>query len=173
MSDQRPEMFMPALVGGVIAGILSGVPLISCLCCLWIIGGGMVSAYLLAKNTSAVLRASDGAIVGIFSGIVAAIINTLISFPFRALNREFARNFLETLSEYMEEMPSGWESWLNFGDMKTSFFMIMFGLVVSVVIFSVFGALGGVIGISLFGKKPIPIDQGDRDVPKDTSDHQS
>ena len=66
MNDQRPGMFVPALIGGVIAGVLSGIPIVSCLCCLWIIGGGILAAYFLTKESSVALTAGDGAIVGIF-----------------------------------------------------------------------------------------------------------
>ena len=34
MTDtQRPDMLVPALIGGAVAGVLSGVPILSCLCC--------------------------------------------------------------------------------------------------------------------------------------------
>lgn len=170
MDNQKPSMLVPALIGGVVAGILSGVPLLNCLCCLWIIGGTMLSAYLLSKNSSVALSSGDGAIVGVFAGIVAAVVQAIINIPLYALNREFIYKFVEKFSEYAEEMPSGWESWLEKGGVGVSPVAFMLNLVISAVIFAALGALGGIIGISLFRKKtPSPV-QGEKDVSQDASD---
>ena len=65
MSNQKPGMFVPALIGGAVAGVLSGLPFFNCLCCIWIIGGAMLASYLLSKDSPVSLSAGDGAIVGI------------------------------------------------------------------------------------------------------------
>ncbi len=172
MKDQRPGMFVPALIGGVTAGILSGIPFINCLCCLWIIGGGMLAAYFLTKDSSLIPTAGDGAIVGTFSGIMAAIVGFLISLPFSALNEKFIQGMMDRFSEYYEEMPSGFERFFSEGAFETSVAWTLIGLVFSVVIYSALGALGGIIGISLFGKKKVPTERGVVDVSKNTGDRQ-
>lgn len=165
-------MFMPALIGGAVAGFLSAIPIVNCLCCLWIIGGAMLAAYLLAKNSSVSLKAGDGAIVGIFSGLIAAVIEAFVSIPFDAFNREFIQKLMDRFAEYMEEMPSGWEAWMDKGAGGVSFSWFMIGLFVSAVIFAVLGALGGVIGASLFGKKTTPPQGVGHETPQDTGHHQ-
>jgi len=151
MANQKPGMFVPALIGGVAAGVLSGIPFVNCLCCLWIIGGAMLASYFLCKDSPVNITAGDGAIVGVFTGIIAAVVDALISIPLHAMNREFMMSIMERVAEYAEEMPSGWETWFERG---ASFSMFMLGLVISAVIFAVLGALGGIIGVSLFKKKP-------------------
>lgn len=174
MNDQRPGMFVPALIGGVIAGVLSGLPIVSCLCCLWIIGGGILAAYFLTKESSVMLTAGDGAIVGIFTGIIAAVVEAFVNIPFRAFNEKLVQSMMERFSQYAEEMPPGWESLLEEGGIEGSIVWTILGLVMSAIIFSALGALGGIIGISLFGKKKTtPQVEGVEDVPKDTSDRQS
>ena len=153
MNAQKPSFFVPALIGGAVAGVLSGVPLLGCLCCLWIIGGAMLSAYLLAKDSPILLTSADGAIVGIFSGIIAAIVEAFISLPFQPFNAEFISKFMERFSQYAEDMPSGWESLLERSTTGISISMFFLGLVISAFIFAALGALGGIIGVSLFGKK--------------------
>jgi len=111
MSEQRPSMFVPALIGGGVAGFLSGVPIFNCFCCLWIIGGAILASYLLAKDSPLPLSAGDGAIVGIFTGIVAAVMEAIISIPFHALNSAFVTRIMEAVVTYTEEMPPGWENW--------------------------------------------------------------
>jgi len=173
MENKKPGMLVPALIGGAIAGVLSGIPLLNCLCCLWIIGGAMLASYFLSKDSPVALTAGDGAIVGIFTGIVAAVVDAIVSIPLAAVNREFMLKVMEKIKEYADEMPAGWETWLEGGGTPTSFSMQMLGLLISAVVFAVLGALGGVIGISLFGKKTPPQDEGAPDVAKDTGDRKS
>ena len=88
MNEQKPGMFIPALIGGGIAGLLAGIPLVSCLCCLWVIGGGIIAVYFLSKDSSVALGPGDGAIVGVFSGIIAAVVELLISIPLAPLENK-------------------------------------------------------------------------------------
>jgi hypothetical protein len=173
MNAQKPGMFVPALVGGAAAGVLSAIPFVNCLCCLWIIGGAMLASYMLVKDSPVALSAGDGAIVGIFSGIIAAVVDALVSIPFAAVNSAFVQRIMERVAEFTEEMPPDWERWMEPGGFEASAPMFMIGLLISAVIFSVLGALGGIIGISIFGKKPPQVQGGAIDVPKDPSDRQS
>jgi uncharacterized protein involved in cysteine biosynthesis len=173
MSNQRQGMFTPALVGGAVAGVLTAIPLVNCLCCLWIIGGAMLASYLLAKNAAVSLTSGDGAIVGIFAGIVASVVDAVVSLPFQALNQQLIQRFTEQFSQFAKDMPSGWEKWMERGTGQMSVAWFLFSLVISMAIFSAFGALGGVIGASLFGKKKTPQVQGVKDeTPQDTSHRQ-
>lgn len=162
---------MPALIGGGVAGILSAVPFLNCLCCLWIIGGAMLSAYLLAKDSPKALTSGDGAIVGAFAGFVAAVVDTFLSIPFHALNTEFIRRIMDRVAEFSEEMPSGWESWFEKGVGPISVAWFLLGLVISAVLFAALGALGGILGVALFGKKHPPSPEGVKDESSQNSSH--
>jgi hypothetical protein len=168
MKQARPGMFVPALIGGAFAGILTAIPFVNCLCCLWIIGGGMIAAYFLTKDSPVVLTVGDGAIAGVFAGIVGAVIDFLISIPLTPINNAFFQSMIERFSEYMSEMPEGWETWFE-GDFEASLPFTLLGLVINVVVFSILGALGGIIGMSLLGRRTAPPaqTQGVIDVPKD------
>jgi hypothetical protein len=156
MNPQRPGMFRPALVGGVVAGVLTAVPLVNCFCCLWIIGGAMLAAYLFAKDSPGPMTPGDGAVIGILAGIIAAVTDAVVSLPFETMNREYIQRFMDQVSKFAEEMPSGWESWLEkrAGDLSPAWFLL--GLLASAVIYAALGALGGTIGASIFGKKKVP-----------------
>jgi hypothetical protein len=156
MNEQRPSMLTPALIGGAVAGILSGLPFLNCLCCFWIIGGAMLAAYLLAKESPVSLTAGDGAVVGALAGLSAAVVDSLISLPLRGINLAVMRRMIDRLSEFADEMPSGWENWIDRSAGGFSVAMFFLGLFLSAVIFAAVGALGGVIGASLFGRKPHP-----------------
>jgi hypothetical protein len=156
MKEQRPSMLTPALLGGAVAGILSGLPFLNCLCCFWIIGGAMLAAYLLAKESPVSLTAGDGAVVGALTGISAAVIDSLVSIPLRGLNLAVMRRMFDRLSEFADEMPSGWETWLDRSSGGFSVAIFFLGLFLSAAVFAAVGALGGVIGASLFGRKTQP-----------------
>ncbi len=173
MNAQKTLTLTPAFIGGALAGILSGVPLISCLCCLWIIGGAMLASYLLIKDSTSPLASSDGAIIGAFTGIVAAVVKTVVDVIMTPLNRRFIQGMMERLAEYMEEMPPGFEEMFDESAFETTVPRILLGLLMSGIIFSALGALGGIIGISLFQKKPPQPSQGAPNVPENTGDRQS
>jgi len=153
MNAQKPGMFAPALIGGAVAGVLSGIPIVGCLCCLWIIGGAMLSAYLLSKDSPLVLTSGDGAIVGAFAGIVAAVVHAILNIPFYALNLAFFRRVMDTMAEYIEELPSGWNTLLERSAGPLSLPWFFLGLIINSALYAVLGALGGIIGMALFGKK--------------------
>ncbi|MGZ4886593.1 MAG: hypothetical protein ACXVJK_02590, partial [Candidatus Aminicenantales bacterium] len=112
----------------------------------------------LAKNTPGLLTAGDGAIVGALTGIVAATVDALMSIPLRPLNEAFVRRFMESLARVTDQLPAGVQDLMQRGR-STGFSLAGFflGLLVSAAIFAVLGVLGGVIGISLFGRKKIPV----------------
>jgi len=162
MEQQKTNMLIPALIGGGVAGVLSGIPVLNCLCCLWIIGGGIIAVFFLSKESPKPLTMGDGAIVGIFSGLVATAADFLISIPLAPLAEKFAASVMERLAEYAEEMPAGWESWLDRGMAETHISMILLGILINAIVFSVLGALGGIIGVSIFKRDKVK--QGEKDV---------
>ena len=163
MIHERPGMVQPALIGGIAAGILTAVPFVNCFCCLWIIGGAVLSAYLFNKRSAVALTPGDGAVLGILTGIVAAVTDSIVSLPFESLNQEFVQRFMDQFSQFVEEMPAGWERWLDqrAGPMSPAWFLL--GLLSSAVIYAAFGALGGLIGASIVGGKKSPPLQGPPD----------
>jgi hypothetical protein len=156
MAEPRSSPYLPALVGGIAAGVLSSVPLLSCFCCLWIIGGAMLSANLYAKGSSVSLTPGDGAIVGIFCGIAAAVAASFVNLAFQPANREIARRFADQLSQMFPNVAPEWDAALRGSTQGVSLAMFLFGVFVQAVVFAVLGALGGVIGASLFGRKATP-----------------
>ncbi len=94
MNPQRPAYLRPALVAGAVAGLLAGLPIVSignCICCLWIVGGAVWAVKLLAEDTPVALTAGDGALVGALTGIVAAVVESIVSIPFRSFDPEQMR----------------------------------------------------------------------------------
>ena len=73
----RASKFQPALLGGLVLGVLSALPIINLgntCCCLWVIAGGMTAAYLLQNAQVAPITSGDGAAVGFLAGVAGAIV---------------------------------------------------------------------------------------------------
>jgi hypothetical protein len=157
LNNQKPEYLVPALIAGAAAGVLSGTPFASCLCCLWIICGGAMAAHLLVKKTPGPLTAGDGALVGALTGIVASIVDNVMGIPLRGVNEAFIRRLTKSLTQFASQMPSWWHDWVERGTPSGfSPATFLLGLFITAAVFAVLGILGGVIGISIFGRKKTP-----------------
>ena len=156
MDQKKPEYLRPALFAGAVAGLLSGLPIISvgnCVCCLWIVGGAAMATRLLAKNTAGILTSGDGAIVGVLTGIVAAVVDMIVKIPFQPYNMALARRIIDKVSEFGTEMPPGLDGLFDGGSGTLSPGWFLLGLFFSAAVFAAMGVLGGIIGIAVFAKK--------------------
>jgi len=80
----RPSYAQPAVIGGVIMGVLSALPIVAAgnlCCCLWLLSGGAIAAYLLQQNQTAPLTPADGALVGLLAGLVGAFVRFAVAIP--------------------------------------------------------------------------------------------
>jgi len=154
MPETRANMLVPAIIGGLAAGVLSALPVANCFCCLWIIAGAILATYLYFRESSALPHSADAVLIGVLTGLVATLVDFFLSIPFRAMSLAFAQRFLQTLAQFTEEMPAGWENWLEKGNLaQLSLPLAIFSLMIRAIIFAGLGALGGVIGLSLFGRR--------------------
>ena len=74
-----------AVIGGAVAGVLSGLPIIGGCCFLWALGGGFLAVFMYMKNAPGALTPGDGAKLGLTAGIVAAVVSFLLGLPFMLL----------------------------------------------------------------------------------------
>jgi hypothetical protein len=156
----QASKLQPALLGGVFIGVLSALPIISAgnlCCCLWVLAGGALAAYLLQQNQAVPVTTGDGAIVGLLAGLVGAVVHTVLAIPimlfFGPIQAQFMRRIVEGSGDVPPELRQAFE---NFGAAAGfSVFWIFFTLCSSLVIDALFGALGGMLG-TLFFKRNLP-----------------
>ena len=149
------DKLKPALVGGVVLGILSVIPFVSAVnicCCLWAILGGMLSTYLYVKNSPVPAKAGDGAILGAIAGIVGAIIYFIVGIPIAMAMGPTMRNMIVALMERVdprqaEVMRQQLEaSGTSIGS------LVINALIFGTLIF-VFAIVGGLLGVPIFEKR--------------------
>ncbi len=160
---EKPEKFTPALYGGIIIGIISSVPFLNflnCLCCAGVIIGGILSVYFYKQNFTSEMppfTSGDCLNVGLYAGIIGAIIATALSAVFLILFGNVVGEFiLEYLRSADIELPEEtFEAIEKAFSQQLTFISILTDLVVSLILYSLFGLLGGIIGYNIFKPKQI------------------
>ncbi len=159
--EERPNILKSSLIAGVFVGVLSGLPLIGMVnvCfCLWVILGGILSSYILTSGFPYPVKSGDHAISGLLTGIFGAIISFVVSIPFMAISAKVFSGFIEALfSASGEGVPPELAEVLKhkgFALAAIPFYIAL--LIINMVIYGVFGVLGGLIGSALFKKQVKP-----------------
>ncbi len=152
----------PALLGGLFIGVLSALPIISagnCFCCMWVIGGGVLAAYLLQQNQATPISSSDGAVTGLLAGLIGAVVSLVINIPIEPDLRARCRprgwsGSSSSAGDVPPELRSVIESMQQIRQGSRSSALLM-GFVFMVFAGVIFGSLGGLLG-ALFFKKDGP-----------------
>jgi hypothetical protein len=161
----RPHYGQPALIGGVVMGVLSALPIVSAgnlCCCLWVVSGGAIAAYLLQQNMSTPIQPGDGALVGLLAGIAGAFVQFLVAIPVSIMVAPFEREMLQRVLEMAGSMPPEMRDALerySARDVEFGVGMMILRRLVSLVFIlfvgGIFSTVGGLIGAMVF-KKDMP-----------------
>jgi hypothetical protein len=142
-------MLQPALLGGLLIGVLSALPIVNLAncCCLWIVFGGALSAYLLQQDRPTPISSGDGALVGLMAGVVGAFAWLVVSVPIQLVVGPIQGRLMERALENAGDLPPDAREWMD------SLAPGAVGLVTTVISFAVmlfsgvvFATLGGVLG---------------------------
>ena len=159
LQPQPPQKLQPAIFGGLFIGVLSALPLINfanC-CCLWVIGGGVLAAYLLQQNHPYPITAADGALVGLLAGLIGGVLGVLLAIPIEMAMGPIQQQMLERIVMSNPDVPEETKSiFRNMANRGVSGVLIAFRLMFGVVVGAIFGLLGGLLGVALFKKKDVP-----------------
>jgi hypothetical protein len=155
---QAPKL-QPALFGGLFIGVLSALPFVSLAncCCLWVVGGGVLAAYLMQQNHPYAITAADGALVGMLAGLIGGVLGVLLAIPIEMAMGPLQQRLLDQFILNNPDVPA--ESKRIFENMAAggaSALMVGFKLMFSVVVGLIFGMLGGLLGVALFKKEAPP-----------------
>jgi hypothetical protein len=141
-----------ALLGGLFTGILSALPLVSIgnCCCLWILTGGALAAYLDQQSLGRPTSAGRGALVGLASGVVSAFVwliaSALLDPIIGPMQQRVMQEFLRIANDVPPEVRESLES-MGQGRSAVGYAV---GFVFMLVVSSIFSALGGALGGAFF-----------------------
>jgi hypothetical protein len=147
----------PALIGGLFIGVLSALPFIGWLntcCCMWVIGGGIVTAYLMQNASLVAITVGDGALGGLIAGIIGAVVRSVLYIPIYLILGPLESHFMQQVFENSRDMPEGLRVFMErsmFGGtglalafISTFMLWLVFG--------AIFATIGGMIGAAIFGR---------------------
>ncbi|MEJ2110700.1 MAG: hypothetical protein P8Z37_12485 [Acidobacteriota bacterium] len=156
MNNQK--MLKPAAIGGLLLGILSALPIASCGCCIWMIGGGVLAAYLFVKESPSMVTLGQGVLLGLFAGIIGTVVFGLFQIPLLLISPETGTEVLEQVEGFMNQWPGiPPESREEFRKLATSesFITIMYvsSLIAQLVAGCILAMIGGGLGVAIFEKR--------------------
>ena len=136
------QYYIPwVLVFGAGTGVLSIIPIINwlnCLFCGWMLLGAMFTVKVIGDKANASIEVGEGAIIGLLTGLVTGVIYG----GFSAMMVGFqAGQVQQLLSQF-----GGGSMSMGIGG------LVITSLCIGILVFPIFGALGGLIGAAVFKK---------------------
>jgi uncharacterized protein YneF (UPF0154 family) len=131
--------FKPALLGGLIVGLLSAIPILNYCCCVWAIGGGGLASYLYIKSSPTRVNTGDGAMLGGLAGLIGAVLYLIVGVPISYFVG--AAQMEEAMARMNVELPF------------TGFLLfLVVGLLIGLFLL-VLSVIGGLIAVPVFEKR--------------------
>jgi len=153
-------------------GVLSALPLVAignACCCLWVLSGGLVAAYVFQQNQSAPITPGDGALVGLLAGLIGSVVYVFVSIPVSIVIGPFERALMQRIIDMAGTMPPEMrdtiERYGREGRESAAFFVVgrIFAFIFFLFLGAIFSTLGGLLGAAVFRKQPPP--PGPIDIP--------
>ena len=145
-------------------GVLSALPIISAgnaCCCLWVVSGGVIAAYLFQQNRSTPMTPADGALVGLLAGLAGAFVRSVVAIPIDILvapmEQAMLQRFLD-MGTFPPEARDILERYGRSGATGGAYFILgrIVGLMFWMFVGGVFSTLGGLLGSLIFKKQTPP-----------------
>jgi len=165
--QNKPTKFLASLYGGIVIATISSVPglnLLNCLCCAGIMLGGLVAVFVYSRELTPEappLSASDAVQLGALSGVIAAFLSLLLHLVVYALFGnvaeriiyELVHSILDATNVPPETVQMFEEIFHEALERGLTPFVVFLSLVQDLILFTLFGFLGGLIGYAIFKKR--------------------
>jgi hypothetical protein len=146
--------------------VLSSLPVINlgnACCCLWIVSGGVIAAYLMQQDQQTPLTPADGALVGLLAGIVGAVVALVVSIPIDLIVAPLQRGLVERLRQNAADLPPQFREMIDTmvnsresGGMLGFFVVHVASFFLSLFVGGAVSAVGGVLGAVIFRRSSGP-----------------
>jgi hypothetical protein len=167
---EKPSKLIPALYGGVIMGVISGIPFlnfVNCLCCAGVMLGGFMAVFFYTKDLGPAdppLTNGDavqlGALSGVFGALVGVVLTVVLHFTLGGVENQAMSQMILGLYEKMgilDKMPP--EAIEKMKDQITDTAFSALSVIPPFIIDPIFGLIGGVIGFNVFKPKGPAVSQ--------------
>jgi hypothetical protein len=153
----------PALLGGLLIGVLSSLPIIkigNC-CCLWVIAGGMLTVYLQQQAKPEPVETGEAVLGGLIAGLIGAVIVCIVQYIEFLVIGPIVQGALDNVRQQLEDnpqVPPGVRDFVM--NMISGKGMVAMWALFTLPIYAVFSMLGALLGTAFFRKKLPPVAQG-------------
>ncbi len=152
-------MIQAGLLGGLFIGVLSALPVISIAnfcCCMWIIGGGVLAAYV-DQGPGRSNAVGRGALDGLVAGIVGAFVWVIASLAVDVALGPLQERLLSFVLESNADMPPEARVWLEeLADRSSGPLRYVFGFMAHLAAGMIFATLGGLLGAMVLWRQGVP-----------------
>ena len=159
-------MTQAALFGGLFIGVLSALPIINIAncCCLWILCGGGLAAYIAQQDDPAPLGPVAAARIGFYAGVVGAVVWLVMSMALDVVIAPLQQRTADMMLGNASEMPPDVRAWLETVATRASTpLRFAVGFVFQLFLGTLFSALGGLLCAAMFRRDmPSPDADGTR-----------
>jgi len=140
------------LLGGLFIGVLSALPIVNLCncCCLWILSGGALAAYLQQQNQPVPLTVGQGARVGLLAGVIAAFVWLFTSQALDVIIAPLQERLATEVLRSARDLPQDVREWLETARQGSSVSGYILGFLLMLLGGSAVAALGGMIGATYF-----------------------
>ena len=150
----------PALIGGVILGLLSAIPFVGAVnicCCAWAIVGGIAATYFYIKGSTTPARPADGAVLGVIAGVIGAVIYVVLGIPLGILTGNatvaLIANIMGSINPDMAAAMQAQAAMMENQSVGQLLIASIPGALIGAVMLVIFATIGGLIGVPLFEKR--------------------
>jgi hypothetical protein len=163
----KPNKMLSALYGGLIMGVISGVPFlnfVNCCCCAGIMLGGFLAVFFYKndiKPDMPPLTSNDalavGALAGVFGAVVSSVLEGAALLAFGNLTGKTIADLITEIygrAGILDQLPPQALDQLHALElMKFTPLMVLRAFILH----PLFGLIGGLIGYAVFKPKQIPL----------------
>ena len=156
-------MVQSAFLGGLFIGVLSALPIVNVAncCCLWIMGGGLLSAYLVQQDDPRPITVGRGARAGLLAGLIGAFVWLFVSMALNAVIAPLQERMVDAMIRNAQDMPPDVREWLDLlANRASSPFRYVLGFLFHFFGGLIFATLGGILG-AVFFRRDITAVPGD------------
>lgn len=154
-------MFQAALLGGVFIGVLSALPIVNIAncCCIWIVGGGVIAAYLVQQDSRVPITPGRGARAGLLAGVFGAFAWLAIFLPLSVVVEPLQERMIDSMLRNAQDMPPDVRAWLEtIGSRTASPVRYFLGFLFHLCGGMTFATLGGFLGAIYFRRDSSRVD---------------
>jgi hypothetical protein len=151
-------LIQAALVGGLFIGVLSALPVVqlgNCCCCLWVITGGVLAAYI----DRAPGRPNDlarGAVDGVLAGIVGAMVWLIAAIAIASVMAPLQERLLGHVLDGPIDIPPDVRDMIESSRGAPATLSYVFTFAMFLFGGMLFGGIGGVLGALFFWNDDLP-----------------